>query len=83
MSPQFTKGMQYNYALYRLQMAGWCVTGGVDTEEDNVIPPTRYASPGESLKLSCDKKRLPMDHVSEENMVAFSALPRWAVGGRA
>ena len=42
-----------------------------------MIPPTRYASPGVKSQMSCDKKRLPMDYVSEENMVAFSALPRW------
>ena len=41
--------MQYHCALYRLQLAEGRITDEGDTEEDNVIPPTRYASPGESL----------------------------------
>ena len=59
------------------------ITGKVGTEDDNVIPPTCYASPGESLNCHLIRSGGWLaGHASEENMVAVSALPRWTDGSR-
>ena len=76
MSTKFTKGMQNHVHYTASSWSEGRITGEMRTEEDNVIPPTRYASPGESLNCHVIRSGWLMGHVSEENMVAFSALPR-------
>ena len=48
-------------------------TAEAGAKEDNVIPSTRYASPGEGLYCHVIRSNGWSDHVSKENMVALGA----------
>ena len=73
---EFTKGMKNHVRYTASNCPEGHITGEGGTGEDNVIPPTRYASPGESLNCHVIRSGWLTGHVSEENMVAVSALPR-------
>ena len=65
--------MLHHCALHRLQLDKGAQNRKAGAKEDNVIPSTRYASPGEGLYCHVIRSNGWSDHVSKENMVALGA----------
>ena len=65
--------LAYHCAQHRLQLDKGAQNSKAGAKENNVIPSTRYASPGEGLSCHVIRSNGWSDHVSKENMVALGA----------